>query len=97
MSNNPKKKKVTKSYSLQPTVAAELVRFADSCDETPSSALDLILVHFLNAFGKIEKSSCTADYNTAIKTNKNVWHTSNTGPEFLISFNMSFVAAPEAE
>ena len=95
MVNTTPKKKVTKSYSLQETVAEELSRFADSCDESDSSALDFILVEFLNAMGKIEKMSDAKSFNAAQKANTNVFYTSNTGTEFLITMHLTFVAPGE--
>ncbi len=95
MVNSTPKKKITKSYSLQKTVADELKRFAISCEESESSALDFILVEFLNAMGKIEEMSDAKDFNKAAKTNENVFYTSNTGTEFLVTMHLTFVASAE--
>tara|TARA_R110002126_G_scaffold71231_2_gene178782 strand:- start:1212 stop:1514 length:303 start_codon:yes stop_codon:yes gene_type:complete len=93
MVNNTPMKKTTKSFSIQQTVADELHYFAESMDESDSSALELILVEFLNAFGRIDKASDATEFNKAMRTNRNMWYTANTGAEFLISFPMRFVTA----
>ena len=93
MVNKTPKRKITKSYSLQKNVADEFERYAQSCDESSSSALEIVLVQFLNAFGRIENMSDADSFNEAVRNNKNAAYTSNTGVEFLVTLNMSFVTA----
>lgn len=92
MVNETPKKKTTKSYSLQKTVSDELHRFAVSIDESDSAALEIVLVEFLNALGKIEKMADAKQFNAAVKANSNAFYTSSTGTEFLIAMHMTFVA-----